>query len=187
MKNITLALSVLTIATLTACGSSGGGAASSTAKTPNLVAPSPSPAPSPSTVQLTVYTDAAIRTVNATTVTVTGYCAIYQADTYCWDDGWHRAIPSVAIDYWGLALVGGILNLGNEGVAGIGDEVDPLDATPMLITQAFTNLVGGNTIEPNGTEQTMVTELLANGTQSQVTCTIDGQNLDCGTFTLAVQ
>ena len=192
-----LILSLALALSLTACGSSGGSAAQAKVADPSIPAvTSPTDPTTPVVVGsdpiLVVYTQSLVKTVTtgsaSGSVTVTGYCAVYNGGTYCWDDGWHRAIPSSAISFWGFVEQNGVMLQGSEGAAGVGDAVDPMLNIPTLMTTAIVNELGDNTIEGDGTESTRVTRLLAAGTQTQVHCTVDAQsNLDCGTFTLVVQ
>lgn len=188
--------SALLVLFLTACGQ--GGESAGTAKaadpTPSLGGSTPAvqqPVQQPVQQvgnQLTVYTNSLTRSVTENSVTnqitVTGYCAVYNSYTYCWDDGWHRPFSNVGYDYWGFVENGSTILQGNEGSNA---STDPFEMTPIQMTTAIINQLPGNVIEPDGSLQTMVTEIFANGTSSQVTCTADSQqNLDCGTFTLTI-
>lgn len=199
MKTIICPVIVMAgVMALTACGSSGGGVAtqSKAAPTPQVTPVDPvapvipvTPVAPPTDPTLVVYTQSESKSVTSngttTTITMTGYCTIYNGNTYCWDDGWHRATVNNALDYWGFVVVNGTIVQGSEGEVGVGDAIDPLENTPIEMTTTLVNQLQGNVLEPNGTEQTMVTDLLANGTQSQVNCTIGAQGvLDCGSFSL---
>lgn len=172
---------------MTACGSSGGGSSADKATSPGGGTPALTP-PTGTDPILVVYTKTVTKSITSGgvnySVPMTGYCTVYNSNTYCWDDGWHRPIVSLGYDYWGFIVSGGTTLQGSEGMA---NATDPLLNTPTLVTTAFVNQLPGNVINPDNSETTMVTILLATGTQSQVHCNDDGSGtLDCGTFSLVV-
>lgn len=183
-------LALFCITMITACGSKGGGSADSQAGSPSQPGNQPSlTQPSTGTDPvLTVYTAISTKSITSggTTyhVTMTGYCTVYSGNTYCWDDGWHRPIASLGYDYWGFILSGSTVLQGSEGMAAA---TDPLLNTPTMVTTAFINQLPGNVINPDNSETTMITTLLATGTQTTIHCNDDGSGtLDCGTFSLVV-
>jgi hypothetical protein len=183
MKALIICLTIGTF--LTGCGGSGGASTAAKALTPvSPGAGTPAitqPAPSGG-VQLTVYTGAQTESVNGVSITLTGYCTVYESNTYCWDDGWHRPSAADGFDYWGFIMNGSTMVQGNEAAL---DETDPFLNTPTLMTSAITSQLPAS--QQNGTD-TMLEYLFANGTQSLVQCTIDAQqNLDCGSFTVVIQ
>lgn len=174
---------------ITACGA-GGGAADKAASTGGGSTPALTPPTTPVTggvdPVLVVYSKTVTKSITSGgvnySVPMTGFCAVYNSNTYCWDDGWHRPIASLGYDYWGFILSGSTILQGSEGMAAA---TDPLLNTPTMVTTAFVNQLPGNVINPDGSETTMVSTLLATGTQSQVNCTDDGiSTLTCPTFTL---
>lgn len=196
MKHL-FVLAMLMPLTVIGCGSSGGTAAQAKSADPAVITPAPVTSAPVAPVTgtdpiLVVYSNSITKSVTTggvtSSVTMNGSCAVYLGNTYCWDDGWHRANTSSAFAYWGLVLINGTITQGNEGIAGAGDATDALFNTPVKVTASFINLLPGNVIEPDGSEQTMVTLMFANGTPAQIHCTADAQsNLTCPTFTLVVQ
>lgn len=163
---------------VTACGSGGGGSAASSQTTaPNLTAPSVPAAP-PATVSLTYYsvtkTVAPIGSWPAKTYTATGSCVIYNAKTYCWDDGTKTVtIPGVGsytYSYWDQSMVGAALVSCSGGCG-----ADPLTAPTVLSVVVETNLT-----------LTAVNSVFSSGTSKAVTCTLTGTDLDCVDFVIDI-
>lgn len=176
---------------ITACGSGGGGADKATstgggsapALTPPTITPPVTGGTDPILVVYTKSMNESVTTGGQTyALTLTGYCTVYNAHTYCWDDGWHRAGASIGQSYWGLIAVGQGLSQGAEGAATIADPF----AAPRLMSVAIPAVIASATYNSTSLD-TAMNDVVTNGTQSQIHCNDDGSGtLDCGTFSLVV-
>jgi hypothetical protein len=166
----TIYLNFFLVLSLTACAGKSGGSAAVQAQLPAPVGAPVGAAPvvtppqpvAPTTVQLTLYADTVSTMLSERGVsypfTMTGYCTVYESNTYCWDDGLKIPNPadqSEALDFWGEVMVN--------------------SETPTLWTPA---------LDGAGTFQHTAQNVFDNGVASQVTCSILEQTLDCGTFTI---
>ncbi|MDH4163309.1 MAG: hypothetical protein OEW15_11570 [Nitrospirota bacterium] len=127
---------------LTACGSSGGGAADSSKTDPASPNPPSIVAPTPSnpTVSGTYYTLVKNATVssggNSYQITMTGHCAVLDSVDYCWDDGF-QTVPAIGYktSFWQICrTVGGVVGQCSSGT-------DPVDGVPTPWTEMAAKLV----------------------------------------------
>lgn len=178
-------LAVFCIMMITACDSGGSGSADPAAapapgsSTPNLATPGAGTDPLLVVYSITTQQHVTIGSTHYT-LPLTGSCAVYKAQTYCWDDGWHRAGSTFGMTYWGLVSANPGLTQGNEGVA---DLTDPF-ADPVNMSTAASEVVASATFNATSLD-TMMNDVVTNGTQTQVNCNDNGvDTLDCGSFQL---
>jgi hypothetical protein len=175
---------LLAIASLSACGSSGG------SKTPvnnSIVipgpgaSPTPTPTPSPTPVQMTYYSQS--QTVNnasgviGNNYTVYGACVQYSGSTYCWDDGIKSNTFNIAgnmdtftYDFWGIDIRNGLFDANCSGGCGI----DPMTNTPSIISVGMASSIGSAKIN----------NIFIAGTPHIVECTLTASVLNCVDFSV---
>lgn len=100
------------------------------------------------------------------TYTATGYCLIYNSETYCWDDGIH------VINFIG----GAVGNYTYFGLSCNGTCATDVATSPVQVDQSFTGqIITGVT----------VSGVLSGGTATTVTCNDDGSgSIVCPSFTI---
>lgn len=104
--------------------------------------------------------------------TATGFCAIYLARTYCWDDGTKTVITGFTgyYSYWGLFFNGhGGLSLGNT-------YSDDVMAAPRVVAGAVASNINSVSL---GTVASVLT-----GTSTTLECTDNAGVVDCGDFVI---
>lgn len=160
---------------LSACGGSGGGSSDAKATNPSQPAILPGTGgggTAPTTFPGTYFT--LVKNANVTQgghtypITMTGHCANYGAQDYCWDDGW-QSIPAISYetDFWQLCSLGGVV-----GQCSGGGSTDPV-TTPHLWSSMATKLV---------TPPFQPSDVYTQGIQTSVTCTLTGTVVDCVDF-----
>lgn len=172
---------------LTACGTAGNSNAAAAltsqaqvSQTNGLVSTDNSDS---SSITLTYYslsqTIAPLTSWPTKTYTATGYCVVYQSNTYCWDDGDHTieftsdnfTYGPYTYNFWGMDS----RTTGTPwGQCSGGCQTD-LMSSPTLITEDLTN---------NMADPSLVNEVLDTGNAIQVSCTESNGLLDCGDFTI---
>lgn len=175
-------LTTLMAICLTACGSAGGGGAQ-LAQDPAFVGGTTGGTGGGATTQdVTLhqksFTEAPVTGWSTKTYTSNGYCAEVNGKTFCWDDG----VKTLQWTSGGFTF--GPLTYSYFGVMSNPVNGSPLSChggcsgdyvfTPTIPDVGLNNVIG-----------TAVSDLIANGAQSTITCNIIGNDLDCGTFTLA--
>lgn len=195
MKALILILSLCIVA----CGSGGGSTASANKSDPALAPTTPDPAVVPPTVivpPVVVVTPPVAptptglimysKTTNFITAvtglppySVTGNCVVYNAQTYCWDNGYQTVTHFTAgvpetyhFDYWKEELAS------NAIVSCNGCQTVDTDAmtAPTLLSPNVESVI----------TMAAVNDLLTNGTPTSVSCTLTNSNntLDCVSFTI---
>lgn len=173
MNLFVLITNVLTVAVcaivLSGCGHEGltiPVAPPETTSAPQITATSaPTPVP---TVSVTYFSKSRTVTPNSgqptKTYTATGYCAVVNSQTFCWDDG-VKTITFIGgavghYTYWGLSCNGTCAT--------------DVAASPVLTDQSFTNhILTGVTISG-----------VLSGSPTTVSCTDNAGVYDCGTFSI---
>lgn len=170
---------ILFLLTAGIIGCSGGAAGS----TPAALQPTnPSQAPTQQQVTLPYYSKSTVFTPTLFSgtlhtypdITEIAYCAVYNANTYCWDNGVITtatgigAEPTLYHTYWGLAMNGTILTGG-----GVQQFQNDAMQNPRTIDATLIGTLG----------QPAINAVLA-GTQSQASCTLSNGVLDCGSFAI---
>lgn len=184
MKNLFIALLALS---MVACkGGSGGAASTDNAKLPNVEDPSNPADPvdpvDPGSEQVTIttyslaFTEAPVNGWPTKTYTAIGTCAQYEAKTYCWDDGLQ------VIDFTSGGFRYGPYNYSFFRLM-------ESNGSPANCHGACTNdLLEIPTLIEGDVEAAIsiarVTNVLANGTPEQATCTKTDDLLDCGDFSI---
>lgn len=192
-------LLILTLVTMTACNESGGGAESAGIPadlTPPVSDPAnpQNPAPinppvggpaAPVTVPLTIYsmsrTIAPSTSYPALTFTALASCAEYNGKQYCWDDGLHSTPggPMTFSDnYFGLQTHA---TTGSPQSCKL--TCNSSYMAPIRDVTAYRNV---SLIVLGGTLGQEVDHILANGTPTQTSCTLDQGVLTCGTLSIQV-
>jgi len=151
--------------------------------------PSPSVSPIASPIPLTVYslTKVVVTSNGATVETLygTGSCVKYNAKDYCWDDGIKYLSQSNPQDggytFWGMDSNEELCPAGGNGNC-----KSDLFTQPILMTSGINQILFSY---PGVNNKRSVSQVYAQGTTSQVTCTLDDTGLlDCsgdeGTFTV---
>lgn len=183
------------------CAQSGGGdplAKSATPALPDLVGqptptpdpglsvqPTPTPVPQAQPVALTYYkltkTTAPVNGWASKTVTMTGACVDYNSSRYCWDDGVHTLNPWVVNNYTYGPF--SFSYFGTDGTvhACNGDCIGDVMTTPRILSVHLANVVSTTAQDTGNT----VNEIMATGSATQVSCTIDANNLlNCIDFSI---
>lgn len=152
--------------------------------------PSASPSPTASSIALTVYTKTTtIAPVNgfpSDDVTLSGSCAVYSGNTYCWDNGVQSITTTVShltttshYFFWtiGKMSINGSLNICwgacPYDIMNVPTIVDPTLA--LNIESSYAD---------DGEAQSTPTLVISGGTQTQVSCTENNGLLDCVDFTI---
>jgi len=112
-------------------------------------------------------------------ITVTGYCAQYQNNTYCWDDGIKtqtiqegQSFEHFNYSFWGLTLAGNGVSAG----ACYGD----CQSDSILLPTTMTSNLQMEAVHAQATPNQVITE----GVASTGTCTVANEILSCGNFTV---
>lgn len=193
---------ILATVALTACNESGGGA--ETAALPADSAP-PSvvtdpgtpdagvvdpgaPAPvvaAPTAIPLTIYslsrTIAPSTSYPTLTFTALASCAEYNGRQYCWDDGLHSTTGgpiTFSDNYFGLQTHA---TTGNPQSCKL--TCNSSYMAPIRDVTAYRNL---SMIVLGGTLGQEIDHILANGTPTQTSCTLEDDTLTCGTLVINV-
>jgi hypothetical protein len=177
LRHLILILSTLV---LTACGGSGGSPSASNitvpavvpGTSPDLVAPTPTPAPVEVVTVYSLTTSTPVAGIG--TYTATAKCVLYEASTYCWDDG----KQTLSIHPGGIFHYYNFTFFGLDDTSGIaqcsGDcNNDPL-LEPTLMTQDILSLVDVSTVN----------DVFSQGTHQDENCTLVNNNLNCVDFTI---
>lgn len=178
---------------LSACGGGSSGGSTSVGASPvdNIVPPdqgdtgNQNPEPTqqePQTYDLTYYaksfTEAPVNGWINKQYTATGYCAQVSSKTYCWDDGvktldWtSQNVHYGPLKYTYFSIMTNVT--GSGPLSCHGGCANDYFITPTLITQQLNTMIGAT-----------ISDVLNHGDQGQVTCTINGSDLVCGSVTLS--
>ena len=190
MRYLLIAIAVIT---LTACNE-GGSSVDATLAPIDAAPPSdpfnPAPVPTtppvaPQTAQVTIYT--LTRTIApstsypALTFTATASCVEYGGRQYCWDDGMHQTLggPITFNDnYFGLQPH---VATGSPQTCKLSCNASYM--APIRDVTAYRNL---SMIVLGGTLGQEVDHILANGTPTLTSCTLENGTLTCGTLIINV-
>lgn len=176
---------VLILGLIGIIGCETGGAGAGAAAKPGMdLTPTPTPGgptPTPIVTNVTYYsldrTEAPVNGWPLKTYTATGYCAVYQTKTYCWDDG-VKTIPAWSFNnffygpytysYWERGGSGGAWSFCHGGCV----------QDPLTLPVYTSNTVVGYL------STTAINLVFSSGTPHQVTCTESNGQLTCGGFTV---
>lgn len=105
--------------------------------------------------------------VSSNNYTSIGYCTTYEDDVYCWDDGIHSVTENIIIGGRRAVFSNTYWNLGN-------DVVTDRYSAPTLVGQSFVNNEPAHSVDL----------ILNTGVLQEVSCSVDGTILNCGTFNI---
>lgn len=175
----TLIYGLIGILMITACGKDGGDSSvpPEAPKAPVAAADaSPTPVP-PVHVQLTVYSrTVTLATSGASSVQGTGSCVVYNAVTYCWDDG-AKSLNAVAFAYWGLSSP--LIICPNFS----GDCTSDIMTAPRLMSANVIATLDQNSGIPSIYRTVNQVLTLGNSVNTDCTEETDG-TVDCGSFVI---
>jgi hypothetical protein len=150
--------------------------------------PSAIPSPMASTVSLTYYSvtqTVAPLTGHSTTTTMTGNCAEYDSNTYCWDDGEHTVtiqsggqFDSYDFTFFGIAKP----NPSSVWQACGGNcDIDVMTSPSMIDSNLTTAMA---VAAPTHYQVASVNSILSTGTPTTVSCTDSAGVLTCGSIVI---
>lgn len=178
MNNLFYVFSAVCTVFLTGCGSGGGGSQADAVINPSpdnpaITNPVFDPG-NPTPINVVYYkkarTEAPVSGWPTKTYTASGSCVVYNSNTYCWDDGIKTVtIPGApspfTYSYW--------------------EQTAPL--SPCHGGCVADPLTNPTTISPNVETALTLTKInlvFSSGTPIQVSCTLNGSDLDCGDFSI---
>lgn len=195
MRNLILILAMMV---LTACNESGGGAETAAmpvdaappaltdpgSPDPVVVPPAPVVVP-PTTIPLTIYslsrTIAPSTSYPMLTFTALASCVEYGGKQYCWDDGLHATTGgpiTFSDNYFGLQTHA---TTGNPQSCKLTCNTSYME--PIRDVTAYRNL---SMIVLGGTLGQEIDHILATGTPTVTSCTLEDDTLTCGTLVIDV-